>query len=129
MRSLTRVHSDALRKASRRPREPCAIERLDQIVDGVHFERAQCMFVVRRHEHDERHPVDTDLRDHSESIERRHLYIEKHDVRRERRNRGNGLAPVACFADDLERWIFSEQRANTAAGEHFVVDNERADGH
>src|SRR5262245_53824083 len=57
------------------------LDRLEQIVDRVHFERADGMLVVRGDEDDPRASGWREGADHTEPIELRHLHVEEYQVR------------------------------------------------
>ena len=62
--------------------EALAVERLEQVVDRVHVERAQRVAVVGGDEDDERHLVGADRVDHVEAVGAGHLHVEEHQVGR-----------------------------------------------
>ena len=61
-RSPARRRSTCCARVLQRLLEAIAAERLQQVVDGVHFERLERVFVVRGHEHHRRHALGADLR-------------------------------------------------------------------
>ena len=62
--------------------KPLPAERLQQVIDRLHFERADGVFVVGGHEDRRRHAIDADGLDHLEAIHAGHLQIEKHEIGR-----------------------------------------------
>jgi hypothetical protein len=60
--------------------ESVGVERLEQVVEGVHLEGPHGVLVVRGDEHDGRHVPRPYLGEHAEAVELRHLYVEKHEV-------------------------------------------------
>ena len=64
-------------------RDARLVERLQDVVDGVHFERLHRIVVERRGEDDLRQAELAlhQLLDHAEPVEPGHLHIEKHQVR------------------------------------------------
>ena len=69
------------RSRARRERllEPLGAERLQQVVDRVHLERAQRVLVVGGDEDDRQ--VAPEQLEHLEAVELRHLHVEQHQVR------------------------------------------------
>ena len=59
---------ELLARARERLPEPLAIERLEQVVERVHVERAQRVAIVGGDEDHERHPVGADRVDHVEAV-------------------------------------------------------------
>ena len=64
--------------AVQRSIEPRALDRLEQVVEGVDLERAQGVLVVGRREHD--HRARRDALDHLEAAEPGHMDVEKQHV-------------------------------------------------
>src|SRR5262245_10252730 len=106
--------------------EPLRLDRLQQIVDRVHIERLHRVFIVRRHENDCGQPLRGDGLQHFEAIEVRHLNVEEYEIGPFVDDRIDRFAPSAALPDDRDTITRFEERADTLAGERFVVDDEGA---
>ena len=58
----------------------CLLDWLQQIVNRVHFERADGVFVVGRDERDERHRLPLQHSDDANSIDLRHLPVQQRQI-------------------------------------------------
>src|ERR1051325_739649 len=99
--------------------------RLEQVVERLHFERAQRVLVMRRDEDDGRRAIEQ--REHFEAVELRHLDVDEEDIGIVLRHGANGFESVRAFGDDLEFFVGSEVLAQHVARERLVVDDDRTD--
>ena len=83
-------------------REALTTDGLEDVVERVNLERRERVLVVRRHEHDCGHLRRSDLANHLEPVELRHLDVEEHEVRRQATNLIDGRTTVATLADDVD---------------------------
>src|SRR5579862_6405774 len=86
------------------------------------------MLIKCRHEDDVGRLVATELLDDLESIRRRHLDVEEHEIGRELPNRGERLGPRRGLADDLDVTFAAQQSATLPSRGLFVVDDQDAHG-
>ena len=90
--------------------EPCAVEGLEQIVDGIHFEGAHGVLVECRGEDDLRQGLGPgllqQLAEYREAVETGHLHIEEDDIRLEARHQRDGFYAVLSLERRLphHRW-------------------------
>ncbi|HVE80023.1 MAG TPA: hypothetical protein VNA89_14250 [Gemmatimonadaceae bacterium] len=111
---------------AQRRRQPPLVEGLQEIVERVDGEGVERVTVVRGHEHHRRHSLGADGAHDGEAIELRHLHVEEDEVRGEAGDLCHRVGAVGTLADDLDVRLVREQRAEPAAGESFVVHDERA---
>src|SRR5207248_1468785 len=101
-------------------------DRLQQVPDGIGFECAQCVVVVRGDEDDRagrrRGPLE-----YLEAVEVRHLDVEKHQIRPELRDRRDGGGSIGGLAEDLDVFLGFEQESNSLPHERRIVDDQRPD--
>ena len=122
------------RRRTREPRlraleggsEALALDGLEQVVERVHLECLHRVFVVRRHEYDERHSVGADGFDDAEAVDLRHLDVQEHEIRRVFVDRQNRLRAVPALGDDLHVRVIGDQRPHARARERLVIDNQHA---
>ena len=81
--------------------KPRAIDRLQQIVDGVHLERLNRVLVVGGDERDEREPILPDQTDDAQAVDFRHLQIEQREIRPLLFDQRDRLRAVLRLADDF----------------------------
>src|SRR5688572_21013082 len=89
--------------------KPPVVEGLQEVIGRVDVESVERMRVKRSHENDRRHRVDADLVDHSESVELRHLDVEKYDVGLMLTDTLDSFEPVRAFIDDRNSAILLER--------------------
>jgi hypothetical protein len=109
--------------------EPRILDGLQEVVERVRFERLQCVLVVRRDEHGQRHLRRGQGLQELEAVDTRHLHVEEHDVGLMLGDREERLASVAGLADDLDVGMAREPERQTAPGEGFVVNDQRTQAH
>jgi hypothetical protein len=116
--------------ALHRQLEPRLLDRLEQVIDGVHLERLDSVLIVRRHENDVRpvlrveHPPR-----HFESGQAGHLHVQKDDVGLQPVDRRKRFDAVAGLADYLDAPELLEQVPELVPRQLFVVDHDRAQIH
>ena len=125
-RALPALRDLLARVAERRP-EPLGAERLQQEIEGMHFERSERVLVVRRHEHHRRIPGRLNRARQIQSVHFRHLDVQKEQLGARGFNRRHRLLAIRAFADDLEVVFLLEQGDDARAGNRLVVDDERPD--
>jgi hypothetical protein len=89
----------------------------------VHVERAQCVAIVGRHEHDGRHRVRADQLEQREAVDFGHLDVEEQDVGTQPCDERDRIG-TAGLADDVDVGVVREQRFDVRSRERFVVDDE-----
>ena len=87
---------DPLLRAVERFAQPRLLDRLQQVVDGVHLEGAHGVLVVRRDERDERHRLLLQHPHDADAVEFRHLQIEQRQIRRSRSISATASLPDAA---------------------------------
>jgi hypothetical protein len=91
-----------LRHPPHRRRESLLRHGLEKVVERLHVERADRVFVVGREEHHGRHSLHRAAADDFERIGAWHLDVEKNHVRLQCVESLQDFVPVAAFADDPE---------------------------
>jgi hypothetical protein len=89
-----------MRRARERDQKAHVIDRLQQIVERLHFKGCQCIFVIRRQKND---AGDRSLGQRSQyfnAAHARHLDIQKHQVRLQCQNGTDGIFAVRALPDD-----------------------------
>jgi len=118
-----------------------AIERLQNVIDGVHVEGADCVLIVGRGKHDLRQRLRLacdktgrpclvafeQLLNYGKSVEAWHLHVEKHQVGMMLLDQLDGLNAVSALSDDVYVADRVEQVFELVASQLFVIDNERRD--
>jgi hypothetical protein len=79
------------------------------------------------HEDDHRHPFHAVRTKDPESVQARHLDVEEHEVRLERRQGAQGLASVPAFAHDRDVPVRPQQLPHPSTGERLVIHDQRPD--
>src|SRR5262245_15386586 len=123
------VLRDAGSRTLQRLRKFFSTHRLEQKVEGVHLESAQCVAIERRHENDGRQAIAADRLEHVETVHLRHLDVEQHNVRRQRTDGRRGGAAVPRLADDVHVGNLSEEPAQPPACHGFIVYNQHPKRH
>ena len=121
-----RAPLELLTGSPERLREPISIERLEQVVERVHVERAQRVVVERRHEDDERHPLRPDGLDDLETVGAGHLHVEKDQVWLKPPDRVDRVSAVRALGDDFEPVFAGQQRPQPLARQRFVLRDQHA---
>ena len=121
----SRAGADPLTRTLDRLLEPGSLDRLQQIVDGVHFERLYGVPVEGGDEDDagRRAVLDELVRDF-EAIETGHLNVEKQDIRCEAPDNAHRLEAVAGLRDHLDISDLLEHVAQLFARELLIVDDD-----
>jgi hypothetical protein len=97
------------------------IERLEQVVDRLHLERAKRVAVERGDEHDRRRRLPGDRLEDTERVEVRHLDVEKEQLRLERGHLLDRLPSAGACSNDFDLAGFLCQADDAPAGNGFVV--------
>ncbi len=115
--------------------EPFAVDRLEQVVHGVVFERVDGELVEGGAEHHSR-PRRLEARGNVESRQSRHLDVQEHNVRRRRGDLRQRFCAIRRFTDDLDvraglvavgRPHICQKPPQAIARRFLVVDDEAAD--
>ena len=106
--------------------EPFGAERLQHVVERVHLECAERVLVVRRDEHDRRHPIAERARQ-LQPVHLRHLDVEKHEIRGRELDSRDRVHSRLALADDLDVRLALKQRQHARARHGLVVHDERPD--
>ena len=128
-RLRTLVRGKACLRAPERIGEAFAAERLDQVVDGIGFERAHRVLLVGGDEDRGRHARRADRGHHVQAGDRRHLDVEEDQVGRLAADRFHRGHAVAAFAQQLDLRILAQQSHDRPARDRLVVDDEGGDPH
>jgi hypothetical protein len=107
--------------------EAVGSDRFQQIVQRVHLERPQGMFVVRRHEDDHRRSIARQRLDDLESVELGDLNVEEDEIGCITTDRLHGRPAVTALRHDLNLGLPSDEPAQLAEGERLVASVRRAD--
>ena len=113
-------------RAIDRVAQPIGIDRLEHVVDGVHLERPQCVAIVGRDEHDERHRVGADALDDLEPGGAAELDVEQHEVGPADADRGNRFVARRAFTDARRVRHPLEFATKAASRERLVVDDQHS---
>ena len=110
--------------------EARGLDRLQQVVDGVHLERFYRMLIVRGHEDHTRRVVPVhQLAGHLETGAAGHLDVEQHEIRVQRVDDLEGPQAVSRLPDDLHVLELLELEAELVSREPFIVDHHGAYAH
>src|SRR5579885_1204652 len=113
--------------ALKRLLKPLLTERLQQVIQRVHLEGFERIFVVGGDEDDGGHQLGADLGYHVEARHLRHLHVEKNQIRLMFGNRLDRLLPVGALADDGDVGITLKQHPHPVARQRLVVNYQRPD--
>jgi hypothetical protein len=113
--------------ATERDSKTVLVEGLEQVVHGVHIERANRVLVVGGHEHDDGQRFSLERLQHAEPIELRHLDIEKHEIGSLSADDIHRLGTVARLPHEREACRRSDERPKPAPHERLVVGDDDAD--
>src|SRR5215470_10545067 len=98
-------------------RKTRVIERFQKIVKSPRLEGTQRILVESCHENDRPRQIIAEHFKHIETVQLRHLHIQKHDVWVPIADVFKSLLPRAALADDFDFWIAAQQDAKIAARE------------
>src|SRR5437899_888989 len=112
--------------APQRSLQAGARARLEQVVYGLHLEGLQGELLVGGDENNERQPWATDLVDHVETVQFRHLNVQENQIRLEAIDGFNGFAPTGGGANDFDIGLVLKQALEHGAAERLVVGDQRA---
>ena len=104
---------------------------LQQVVDRVDLERLHGILVKRsgKNEEGQRGFLFEQFLDDSESVETRHLDIEKDQARAQLLHHADGFDAVAALSDDFDLGEALQQESQLIAGRLFVIHNQGRDLH
>ena len=107
--------------------EPVGVDRLQDVVDGVHRKRVDRVLVERGDEHQLRQDIGLDQppRDF-EPGQAGHLHVEEHQVRLQLAGQPQRLDAVGGLTDDFDAADLAEQKAQLLPRQLLVVDDEDA---
>src|SRR5437016_811333 len=107
------------------------IERLQNIIDGIHVKSLDGVVIECRRKHDMRNlhfAFDEFLQD-TKAVQTGHLDVEEYEVGGMLLDEIDGVDPVAALADDVDFGKTLEQVGQFFAGGLFVVDDNGVDLH
>src|SRR5579872_615364 len=110
-------------------REALLVERLEQIIERMHLEGLHRVTVVSGHKNNHRHAPSANGLEYAETIQFRHLHIEKNQIRFAFFNGRDGSPPVGALSNHLDLRIAGEQTADSLAAQRLVIDNKCPDFH
>src|ERR1043165_133381 len=105
--------------------EALAIERLEQVVEDVHLERAHGILIVGGNKDDIRSRFAVERFQHFEAAQLGHLYIQKDEVGLQGLDRVYCFTTIRALRDTLDVRIISKHLANHLTSERFIVDDQR----
>ena len=111
---------------SQRLAESFAPHRLEQIVERVHLERLERIFVVGGHEHDRRRRLEQ--LQNLEAVQLGHLDVEQDQVRGQLADPFHRFEAVGAVGHDLDVRLLRQVLAQQRARRLFVVHHHRPDG-
>ena len=120
---------DPVARALQRISEALGVKWLEQIIQRVHLEGAQCKPVVGGHKHDDGNRSGFELLEHPESVQLGHLHVQKNQVGPLLSDGGHRLASVRALANDLQVGLLLKQLADSFPRQGFVVNNQHLDFH
>jgi hypothetical protein len=128
MRGIRRAAAarDAHRAFDRRV-EALLVERLEQVVERVHFERAQRVLVIGGSEDHERQLVVVERCEDVEAGARGELDVEEQQLGAETVDERHRFVAVGRDADDFHVVASAQQAHEARAGEALVLNDQRAD--
>ena len=106
-------------------RDALAIERLQQVIDGVHLERLHRILIVSGGEDNLRQWdfAVQQLLDDAESVQPRHLHVEEDQIGRELLDQAHRLDAVLALRQDVDI-EFAQQVGKLVARQLFVVNDD-----
>ncbi len=104
--------------------EACVIHRLQQVMQSVNVECPQYVFLMRRHKNYSRHVLNWQCAQHLESVQTRHLDIEKHNVRRPLQNCLHCGLPISAFSNDLNVLESAQHECDAMTRQWLIVDDQ-----
>ncbi len=107
--------------AVQRVPQPRLVHRLQQVIDGIHLERAHSVLVIRGHKRDERHRLPLKLTNDAHAIELRHLPIEERKVRFLFLDHRDGVSTRRRLPDHRHVFERPQQRDEETSRRPFVV--------
>ena len=99
-----------------------------KVIDGSRFKRLDGVLMEGGHNDDHGEACAAEPADDLETVELRHLEVEKHEVRTQIENHAQSFRPVARFADQVYGGQEGQFFAQDLAGDGLVVDNQRFHG-
>jgi hypothetical protein len=125
--ATTHLGLEAAHCASQRGVEAQSAERLEDVVERVHVEGTQRVFVVRG---DENHASRNIIAEHLQYVEPiafGHLGVEEEQIGSESADHVDGLLPVTCFANDRDGWLVGEKSGQDGARGRLIIRNNGAE--
>ena len=118
---------DRLARAIERLLEALLVERLQQVVDGVHLEGLQRVLVVRGHEDGDGQLAVAEALHDFEAVELGNLHVEEQSAGLSRRITSTASRPSRHSPITSMSLFAPEQRPDALPGERLVVDDQRPD--
>jgi hypothetical protein len=109
--------------------EPLGAHGLEEIVDGVHFERADRILVIGGHEYDCRKTLVAQGTHDLEAIELGELNVEEDEIGLTLGNEVQRAGPIFSGPDELEVRLTEHEVDDPLSWKRFVVDDYYAHGH
>src|SRR5688500_1169973 len=107
--------------------EPFAIERLEQIIDGIHFEGADRELVVRGYEYHDRQALERKRFQHLKAVQLGHLNIEEYSIRHMRFDDSHRFTTRCRFTNDLDIGLHAEQPDDALSRDRLIIDDDDPD--
>ena len=104
--------------------KPLVVDRFQQVIQRIRFEGFQREFVVGRNENDDRHVAAGQTAQHLETVDARHLYVEKDNVGRLFTYGVDRLAAIAALAADFHVIKLLQPDLQTAPRQWFIVNDQ-----
>ena len=106
--------------------EACGVNRFEQIVNRVDFERRNGVMIIGGDKDHRRQDFGRHRFENIETAHFGHLYIEKGEVRFHGLDKFHCLGAVNGLIDNNKVIILFEMKPDAIAGERFIIDNDRA---
>src|SRR5262245_1737613 len=109
--------------------EAISVERLEQVIQGMHLERLEGIAIVGGDEDHDWHGRVRQAGENAEAVQERHLHVEEHEVGLESPQFGERLLAVAALAEDIDVRVALQQVADTLPRQRLVVHDQCANLH
>src|SRR5579872_1226959 len=104
--------------------ETLSVKRLQKVIDRMHIEGADGIFIVGSNEYDG--PIRANQLEHFEAVQLRHLNIEEEKIGFEFANHLHRIESVGALRNDFNFTVRRKELSNHLTREFFVVDNHSA---
>ena len=111
--------------------QPRLGDRLQEVVDGIHFEGLHGVLVISRGKNEERQArfLLQQALDHAKAVDAGHLHIQEHQMRIQFAHHAHGFNTVLSLADHFDVGKTLQQECQLVASRLFIIHNQRRDFH